>query len=510
MGVRRPAAAVTILEMLSPAARRDLERQVGAANLLTRPADLAAYAFDAFGASGERRLPDAVVLPATTEEVSGVVRVCAGQGLPVVPRGAGTGYAAGAVARHGGVILNLCRMSRILELDADRGRLRAEAGTVTAAIHRRAAAAGLHYPPDPGASSTSTIGGNVACNAAGPHAFRYGTTADFLVGATVVLGDGRIVRTGEGGDPSPLLALLAGSEGTLAVITEVALRLLPAPAGRATLAAPFAGLEPAFGAVSAIAAAGIVPAALEFLDASALEAVARTGLVAAPPGMALVLVEVEGEEAAVRAESEAAAGALHAAGAARVERAADAAGAARLWEVRKAVSAAVATVMVGKINEDVVVPRDRIAELAARTQAIGTRRELPVVNFGHLGDGNLHVTFLIDPRRPGERERGDAAASDLFESVLGMGGSLSGEHGVGTTKLAYAERQLGREGLRLMRRIKQLYDPAGLLNPGIKLPEPSSGPPGTTAPGEPPSAWAGRGGSPDQLSSPAAASSDPA
>ncbi|MGO8687608.1 MAG: FAD-binding oxidoreductase [Candidatus Dormibacteria bacterium] len=458
--------------MLSSTARRDLERQVGAANLHTRPADLAAYAYDAFGASGERRIPDAVVLPATTEEVSGVVQACARHGLPVVPRGAGTGYAAGAVARHGGVILNLCRMSRILGLDAERGRLSAEAGVVTAAIQRRAAAAGLHYPPDPGSSSTSTIGGNVACNAAGPHAFRYGTTADFLVGATLVLADGGILRLGEGPDASPLLPLLAGSEGTLAVITEVTLRLLPAPAARATLAARFAGLEPAFGAVAEIGGAGIVPAALEFLDASAVGAVARTGLVAAPPGMALVLVEMEGAEEAVGAGAEAAGSALRAAGAAGVERAPDAAGAARLWEVRKAVSAAVATVMVGKINEDVVVPRDRIAELVARTEAIGVRHELPVVNFGHLGDGNLHVTFLIDPRRPGERARGDAAAADLFETVLGMGGSLSGEHGVGTTKLAYAERQLGAAGVGLMRRLKRRYDPAGLLNPGIKLPEP--------------------------------------
>jgi D-lactate dehydrogenase len=367
-------------------------------------------------------------------------------------------------------------MNRIIGLDADGQRLRAEAGVVTAAIHRRAAAAGLHYPPDPGSATTSTIGGNVACNAAGPHAFRYGTTADFLVGATAVLSDGRIVRLGEAAgrsDAPPLLGLLAGSEGTLAVITEVALRLLPAPAARATLAARFAGLEAAFGAVAAITRQGVVPAALEFLDRSALEAVAATGIVEVPGGAALVLVELEGEEATVRAEVEAAGSALSSAGAVHLERAADPAEATRLWEVRRAVSAAVAMVMIGKINEDVVVPRDRIAELVARTEEIGSRHRLPVVNFGHLGDGNLHVTFLIDPRRPGERARGDAAGADLFETVLGMEGSLSGEHGVGTTKLAYAERQLGAAGMGLMRRVKRRYDPSGMLNPGIKLPEPS-------------------------------------
>ena len=176
----------------------------------------------------------------------------------------------------------------------------------------------------------------------------------------------------------------------------------------------------------------------------------------------------------MRAEVEAARSALSSAGAVRLDRAADPAEAARLWEVRKAVSAAVATVMVGKINEDVVVPRDRIAELVARTEEIGTRHRVPVVNFGHLGDGNLHVTFLIDPRLPGERARGAAAGADLFETVLAMGGSLSGEHGVGTTKLAYAERQLGAAGMGLMHRVKQRYDPGGLLNPGIKLPEPGT------------------------------------
>ena len=258
------------------------------------------------------------------------------------------------------------------------------------------------------------------------------------------------------------------------MITEVVLRLLPAPAARATLAARFAGLEAAFGAVAEIARQGLVPAALEFLDRSALEAVARTGIVAVPGGAALVLVELEGGEATVRAEVEAAGSALSSAGAVRLDRAADSAEAARLWEVRKAVSAAVATVMVGKINEDVVVPRDRIAELVARTEEIGTRHRVPVVNFGHLGDGNLHVTFLIDPRLPGERARGDAAGADLFETVLAMGGSLSGEHGVGTTKLAYAERQLGAAGMGLMHRVKQRYDPGGLLNPGIKLPEPGT------------------------------------
>jgi glycolate oxidase subunit GlcD len=459
--------------MLDPNTRRDLERAVGAAHLHTRPADLAAYAFDAYGASGERRLADAVVFPTTTDEVSRVVQVCVDHCLPVVPRGAGSGYAAGAVATRGGVIVNLCRMSRVLGVEPGSARLRAEAGAITSTIHRSASALGLYYPPDPGSATTSTIGGNVACNAAGPHALRYGATADYVVGATAVLGDGRILHLGEGADASPLLSLLAASEGTLAVITQVLLRLLPAPTARITLGARFAGMAGASTAVAEITRRGVVPAALEFLDRSAVDAVARTGIAAIRPGSALVLVELEGDDAlAVTAEAEAVVRALEAAGADTVHQAGDAAEAAQLWSVRKAISAAVATVMVGKINEDVVVPRDRIAELVVRTEQIGAHHEVPVVNFGHLGDGNLHVTFLVDPRRPGERARGDGAAAHLFETVLAMGGSLSGEHGVGTTKLAYAGRQLGAEGADLMRRLKRRYDPAGLLNPGIKLPDP--------------------------------------
>ena len=456
--------------MLTSEARRDLEQQVGSAHVYTRPADLAAYAFDAYGAAGERRLPDAVVFPATTEEVSRVIQVSAQHGLPVVPRGAGTGYAAGAVAVRGGVILNLCRMRRILALEPESARIWAEAGTVTAAIQRRAAAAGLYYPPDPGSATTSTIGGNVACNASGPHTIRYGTTADHLLGATVVLADGGVATLGEGGTASPLLPLLAGSEGTLAVVTEVLLRLLPAPAGRATMAARYSDVEGAFSAVAEIDGLGIVPSALELLDQSAVDAVAATGLSSVPAGVALVLVELEGEPARVDGEAQAVRAALERSGAAGVEVTQAADRSAALWGLRKAVSAAVAAVMVGKINEDVVVPRDRIAELVSRTEEIGHRHQVPVVNFGHLGDGNLHVTFLIDPRLPGERSRGEAAAADLFEAVLSMGGSLSGEHGVGTTKLGYAERQLGAAGVALMRRLKQLYDPRGVLNPGIKVP----------------------------------------
>jgi glycolate oxidase subunit GlcD len=452
---------------------RDLVAQVGARQVLDRPADLAAYGFDAFGASGERHLPQAVVFPGSTPEVSAVVQVCADHEVPVVPRGAGTGYAGGAVPKGGGVVISLTRMNSVLGVEPEAMRMHVEAGMVTGAVHRRALQSGLYYPPDPGSATTCTIGGNVACNAAGPHTLRYGTTADYLVGATVVLADGRVARLGEGGGDGgfDLLRLVCGSEGTLAIVTEVLLRLLPAPAARSTVAATFADMEDAATAVAAISAAGLVPAALEFLDSAALRAVARTGVDAyAPDAGALLIVELEGDAAGLTGELDAALTALAAGSPTGMETASDAAGQKRLWAARKSISAAVATVMIGKVNEDVVVPRDRIAELVATVRRLGADHSVPVVNFGHLGDGNLHATFLIDPRRPGDRQRGDAAAAGLFETVLDMGGAITGEHGVGSTKLPYVERQLGPGTVELMRRIKASLDPRGLLNPMTKVP----------------------------------------
>ncbi|MGH7723064.1 MAG: FAD-binding oxidoreductase [Candidatus Dormibacteria bacterium] len=468
--------------MLSRDVLRDLERQVGTSHVYTRPADLAAYAYDAYGASGLRRLAEAVVFPASTDEVAGVAAVCAGHGVALVPRGAGTGYAGGATAADG-VILNLSRMTGMGALEVEAQRLAVEAGVITAQVHATAAAAGLYYPPDPGSSSTSTIGGNVACNAAGPHTLRYGTTTDFVAGLTVVLAGGRVVRVGEGAGAPQLIALLCGSEGTLAVITEVLLRLIPAPAARATLAGTFDGMEAAAAAVAAIAEAGIVPAALEFLDRAALDAITATGAGDVAPGAgALLIVEVEGGVTEVNVHGETVRASLAGSAARTIDHATSAEEAARLWRLRKSVSAAVAKVQIGKVNEDVVVPRDRVAELVARSRQIGLANQLAVVNFGHLGDGNIHTTFLIDPRLPGERLKAAAAAEQLFETVLAMGGSLSGEHGVGTAKLAFVERQLGREQVALMRRLKHAFDPAGILNPGKKIPPVPAHPAGAPEP----------------------------
>jgi glycolate dehydrogenase FAD-linked subunit len=450
---------------------RGLTEAVGSDHVYSRPADLAAYAYDAFGASGNRELPLAVVFPKTTQEVSAVMRECAAQHVAVVPRGAGTGYSGGAIGT-GAVILSLVRMNRIGEPDRKAMRIRVQAGAVTAAIHAKAAAAGLYYPPDPGSSPTCTIGGNIACNASGPHSLRYGSTADYVTDLELVMSSGEIVNVGEAAAGGyDLAALVCGAEGTLAVVTEASLRLLEAPAAKATLRAVFNDMQTASASVGAIAKAGVVPAALECMDTAAVDAVRNAGASDVPEGVgALVLVEVEGDAKSVDADAETIMAALKDAGAGMVEHARDAADAHRLWAARHAVSAAVATVMIGKVNEDVVVPLDRVAELCDRVREIGIAHKVPALTFGHLGQGNMHVTFMIDPRIDGERSRGNAAAADLFETVLAMGGSLTGEHGVGTKKTDWVERQLGPGTVALMQRIKATLDPTNTLNPGKKIP----------------------------------------
>jgi glycolate oxidase len=451
---------------------RDLAAQVGPSHVLTRDADLAAYAFDSYGAAGLRAVPDAVVFPASTAEVADVMRVCTHHAVAVVPRGAGTGYSGGAVA-GAGVILSLTRLNRVLGVEPEAMRIAAQAGVVTATVHRHAAAVQLLYPPDPGSATTATIGGNIACCASGPRAFKYGTTADYLVGATAVLADGRTVHLGEAGDDGTvLLRLLCGSEGTLAVVTEALLRLIEAPAARATISATFAEVAHAAEAAQRLSSAGVVPSALELLDGPALDAVAATPDVGpvAPGAGALVIAEVDGEPAAVAHQTEVVRAAFEGARAQRIEVAADPAAAGRLWKARKSISAAVALIMIGKVNEDVCVPRHAVAAAIEAARRAGERRGLRVVTFGHLADAVVHATYLVDPRRPGDRERGEAAARELSEAVLELGGTVTGEHGIGLAKLAVAERQLGNATLALMRRLKAELDPHGLLNPGKKLP----------------------------------------
>ena len=420
------------------------------------------YLRDATEARGLQGHADVLVLPGDAEEVAAVLAWCYERGVPLTPRGGGTGFAGGAVPQ-GGVLLSLERLRRVRSLEPQRWRMEVEAGVTTADVRRLAREHGLLFPPDPGAAEQSQIGGNIATNAGGPHAFKYGVTGHWVTGLEVAMAPGELVRVGgpvrkdvAGYD---LRSLLVGSEGTLGVICSAWLRLLPAPEATLPVVAAYASVAAGCAAIVRVLAAGLVPAALEYLDAGTLAAAAASFPGGLPDGCELlVLAEADGS----RAEAARVAGELAevlAEGALAVERPDPAA----LWRWRDGVSIAVTARRGGKVSEDIVVPLERLGEAIERTVEIGRRHGLEACSWGHAGDGNLHSTFLVPAA---EAERAEPAAAELFELALELGGSISGEHGVGAVKRAHQ-----RGPLHLHAAIKAALDPKGLLNPRKKLPD---------------------------------------
>jgi glycolate oxidase len=443
--------------------------------VLHTPEDLAAYSFDGTFAEGT---PVAVVLPRTTEQVSDVVRYAAHAHLPLVPRGMGTGLAAGSVPiPEGSLVICLTRMARILEIDRANAAAHVEAGVVTADLQAAVEKIGLFYPPDPSSNRHSTIGGNIACNAGGPRCLKYGVTGDYVLGLTVVLADGRVLRTGGKAIKDvtglDLNALFTGSEGTLGLITEALLRLVPRPRFARTALAEFDSLEAASRSVTAILDAGVVPATLELMDQTAIacvEEAVHLGL--ATDREALLILETDGtDEDAVRREIEAAADICREHGARSVRLAGSEAERKSLWEARRAVSPSLARKAPNKLGEDITVPRSAIPEVVQRLRAISARNGLPIVIFGHAGDGNLHPNILFDRRQPEQWATAQRMVGEVFEASLALGGTLSGEHGVGILKKPYLERALGPVSMDVQRRIKQALDPMNLLNPGKLFPD---------------------------------------
>ena len=460
--------------MITPEFVDRLIARVGAAHVRTDAEAREAYGVDALKRGA---LADVVVLPATTAEVSGVVRLCAEHRVPVVPRGAGTGYTGGAVPIQGGVVLSLERMNRILEIDEANLVAVVEPNVVTGDLQDAVEKVGLFYPPDPASLRQSAIGGNVAECAGGPRAFKYGTTKQFVLGLEAVLPTGEIIETGGkvvknvvGYD---LTHLLVGSEGTLAIITRIILRLVPRPPVQATLRASFTDVEGAVLAVTNIIRARVVPAALELIDGESLEAVARYLNVRslAPEGTgAVLLLEVDGVPAAVEEEAVRVAEACRAAGATEVRRARDEAERQELWRVRRELSLSLKTITPLKFNHDAVVPRGRIPELFALVRRIREEYRLRIPLFGHAGDGNIHVNIMVDPGDDEEIARAHAAEAVLFEGVVALEGSISGEHGIGFSKLPFIPMELSPDEIALMKRVKQAFDPLGILNPGKMFP----------------------------------------
>lgn len=446
-----------------------LKRFAGERHVLTEREDLIPYGFD--GTAALKARPGAVVFPHSTEEVAACVRLARAAGVPVVTRGSGTGLSGGSVPIEGCLVLCVARMDRILELDVKNLTLHAQCGAITKEIDDTAQAAGLFYPPDPGSMKISTIGGNVAENSGGLRGLKYGVTRDYVMALRVVLPDGtdtwlgnKCVKDVAG---YSMKDLFVGSEGTLGIITEVILKLVPKPPARRTLLALYDSMGAAAETISAIIAAKIIPCTLEFLDHATVACVEDYAKIGLPTDVeALVLMETDGHPAVVAEEAEAMIRIAQENGAREVKAAADEQEGAKLAAARRNAFSALARIRPTTILEDVTVPRSELARMVAFIADTARKHRLQVGTFGHLGDGNLHPTFLTDERDSVEMHRVEAALEEIVNETIRLGGTVTGEHGVGLAKKAFVKRQLGEGSYELMRAIKRALDPDALLNPG--------------------------------------------
>jgi glycolate oxidase len=447
----------------------ELSQIVGAENVLTAKEDLISYSFD--GTAGLQQLPGWVVFPTEPKQVSSVLSLSNRTKTPVVTRGSGTGLSGGSLPVPGCVVLCLAKMDRILELDQANLTLLAEAGAITQAISDVAAAAGLFYPPDPGSMKISTIGGNVAENSGGLRGLKYGITRNYVMGLEVVLPDGEVLWTGNKCVKDvagySLRDLFIGSEGTLGVITKVLLKLIPKPAAKKTMVATFAQMDHAAKTVSEIIAAKIVPCTLEFLDRTTIRCVEDFAKVGLPLDCeALLLMEADGHPAAVAEEAAQIDKIARANGALELRVAKDEAEATRLATARRSAFSALARVSPTTILEDATVPRSELAGMIRFVAAVAKKYQLRIGTFGHMGDGNLHPTFLTDERNKDEMHRVEEAFKEIFDEAIRLGGTITGEHGVGVAKKGFLPKFAGEAQMRVMRELRRALDPNGILNPG--------------------------------------------
>ena len=450
---------------------RDLRVRLGAESVLSAPSELAVYDCDAF--TIERQAPDAVVLPRSSRQVAEVVKVAHKHDVPLVPRGAGTSLAGGCVPVGGGIVVLLTRMNQILEINLRDRTAVVEAGVPNIELTRRLAGTGYHYAPDPSSQGASTIGGNVATNAGGPHTLKYGVTVNHVLGIEAVLSDGSIVRLGPVENPGELdlIGLLVGGEGTLGIVTKVWVRLTPDPQDYRTMRAIFDTVEDATRAVSRIIAAGIIPAAMELMDQAIMTALEEAFHFGFPSDAgAILVIELDGPAVGLDAQQERVVEFCQNSGAREVLHAASPEERALLWKCRKSAAGALGRLSPNYFTQDGVVPRTRLPEIIRRIGEIGRKYQIEVVNVAHAGDGNVHPVLLIDERDPEQVQRALAAGRELLGECIECGGSITAEHGIGVEKIALMDRLFTADDLAAMARVRQSFDPTERFNPGKVLP----------------------------------------
>ncbi len=458
--------------MLDQSIIEKLKTIVGGENVATETQDLLCYSYDA---TQMEFLPDVVVYPGSAEEISRILRLANGEHIPVFPRGAGSGFSGGSLAKGGGIVLVTTRLNHILRIDQENLLAEVEPGVVTEHFQLEVEKLGLFYPPDPASLKFSTLGGNVSENAGGPRAVKYGVTRDFVMGLEVVLPVGDIIRTGgetyKGVVGYDLTRLIVGSEGTLGVVTKIIFKLLPYPEAKKTMLTTFDSIDGAARAVSTIIGNKIIPTTLEFMDYATLQCVDRRFNLGLPAeARAVLLIEVDGDRELIEKQAAKIHEVIKPLGLVEFKVAKDAAESEALWKVRRLVSPSLRDVNPDKYNEDIVVPRSKVPDVIRRIEQIQQKYDIPIVNFGHAGDGNIHVNIMIDKAVPGMEEKAHDAIAEVFKAALDLGGTMSGEHGVGLSKQPFIPLELSPTQIATMQAIKKALDPNNILNPGKMFP----------------------------------------
>ena len=441
---------------------------VGKENISTEKADLLCYSYDA---TQQKFPPEVVIFPLRAEEISRVMKLANAEKIPVFPRGAGSGFSGGSLPTKGGIVLSTERMNRILAIDSENLVATVEPGVVTEQFQLEVEKLGLFYPPDPASLKFSTLGGNVAECAGGPRCVKYGVTKDFIIGLEIITPQGDIITTGgptmKGVVGYDLTKLICGSEGTLGIISKIIIKLLPLPEAKQTMLVLFDSIDGAARAVSAIIGQKIIPTTLEFMDGRTLDCVRQaTGLQVPDAARAVLIIEVDGDRELLTKQAQKIATIIQPLGVVETRIATTPAESEALWQIRRSVSASLRKVNPDKFNEDICVPRSKVPEMIRKVDAISEKYGIPIVNFGHAGDGNIHVNVMIDKKLAGEAEKAAKAIEEVFRGALELGGTMSGEHGVGIAKAPYIPLEITPKAADYMKAIKRALDPNNILNPG--------------------------------------------